>query len=73
MNKGDTCLIKIKKGTLNPYPTVNLEIDKINLHKGRVYAVRGTFGSGKSTFLKALAGLVNSQFKAKISGKVGFV
>lgn len=40
-----------------------LDVDRIRLHRGEVYGVNGAVGAGKSTFLKALAGLVTSDFK----------
>lgn len=52
---------------------LKLKVKAMRLKKGRIYCVSGKARAGKSTFLKALAGLVSSNFSCDIHGRVGYV
>ena len=43
-----------------------LDFPGMELQKGKIYAVIGANGSGKSTFAKVLAGILNADKKGKI-------
>jgi ABC-type multidrug transport system ATPase subunit len=45
----------------------------MELKKGKIYSVSAAHGTGKSSFLKCLAGLVSSNCDCKIEGNVGYV
>ena len=52
-----------------------LDFPGMELEPGKIYAVIGANGSGKSTFAKALAGILTGDQKGKVAGgiKVGYM
>lgn len=52
-----------------------LDFPGMELQKGKIYAVIGANGSGKSTFAKVLAGILNADKKGKTGnhGRVGYM
>jgi ATPase subunit of ABC transporter with duplicated ATPase domains len=72
--KSKNVSVCIKPGSINCYGgSVSLKVQAMKLKKGKIYSVSGVHGSGKSTFLKSLAGLVSSNFACEIEGRVGYV
>jgi translation initiation factor RLI1 len=65
--------ISIKGGIIDAYKDFSLKVQQMELKKGKIYSVSAAQGTGKSTFLKSLAGLVNSNFECQIEGKVSYV
>ncbi len=54
----------------NRSPELNLEEINLQVSKGEVIGVLGVTGAGKTTFMRALNGLIPQFFEGKISGKV---
>ena len=50
-----------------------LDFPGISLQTGKVYAILGANGSGKSTFAKIVAGILPADRKCRISGSVGYL
>ena len=50
-----------------------LDFPGMELQPGRIYAVLGSNGSGKSTFSKILAGILPADQKCQIPGSVGYL
>lgn len=65
--------MEIGDGVVDAYADFQLKVHHMKLEKGKVYAVKGVFGAGKSLFSKSLVHLLNSNYPCTITGKVGYV
>lgn len=50
-----------------------LDFPGISLESGKIYAILGANGSGKTTFAKIVAGILPADRKCQISGMVGYL
>ena len=50
-----------------------LDFPGITLESGKIYAILGANGSGKTTFAKIVAGILPADRKCQISGSVGYL
>ena len=57
----------ILKGFKKTYANFVLEINDLNLDKGKIYAIIGPNGSGKSTLAKCIASIINNDNNIKIT------
>ena len=50
-----------------------LDFPGLTLQPGKIYAILGANGSGKSTFARIAAGILPADRKCRISGSVGYL